>query len=138
MCPTEYPFIQTSLLANTYCSESLVWFKASGFCYTIITGFSQDSSWITCCCSLSWRSCSFGSAAPAPSCIRKMGEMLGWANSKPWIWVWVVAELVSLLALLHPHPQGELSSTALVISTSAAADKGQGQLSHTHAIRLAR
>lgn len=31
---------QTSLLANVHCNESLVWFKASGFCYTINTGSS--------------------------------------------------------------------------------------------------
>jgi hypothetical protein len=36
--------------------------------------------------------------------------MLGPGNSKPWIWD--LAELVSPLALLHLHHQGELSSTA--------------------------
>ena len=40
-----------------------------------------------------------------------------------------VAGLVSLPALLHPHHQGQLSSTALASSPSAAACKGQGQLS---------
>ena len=34
------PFAQTVLLANVHCSESLVWFEASGFCYTINTGSS--------------------------------------------------------------------------------------------------
>jgi hypothetical protein len=32
------PFAQTVLLANAHCNESLVWFKASGCCYTINTG----------------------------------------------------------------------------------------------------
>jgi hypothetical protein len=35
-----YPFAQIALLANIHCNESLVWFKASGFCYTINTGSS--------------------------------------------------------------------------------------------------
>ena len=29
--PTVHPFAQTALLANVHCSESLVWFEASGF-----------------------------------------------------------------------------------------------------------
>ena len=28
----------------------------------------QNSSWISCCCPVSWRSCSFGSTGPSPSC----------------------------------------------------------------------
>ena len=27
------------------------------------------------------------------------------ANSKPWNWVWVIVELISPLALMHPHPR---------------------------------
>lgn len=38
--------------------------------------------------------------------------MLGWANSKPWIWAWEVAELVSPAALLGPHWQDQLSHTS--------------------------
>jgi hypothetical protein len=38
--PTVYPFIHTSLLANVRCSECLIWFEASGFCYTINPGTS--------------------------------------------------------------------------------------------------
>ena len=38
VCHTVYPFTQTALFANVHCSESLVWFKASGFCHTISTG----------------------------------------------------------------------------------------------------
>ena len=34
--------------------------------------------------------------------------MLGWANSKPWIWAWMVAELVSPPALQHPPQQSAL------------------------------
>jgi hypothetical protein len=35
-----HPLVHTSLLANVHCSDSLVWFQASGFCYTINTGSS--------------------------------------------------------------------------------------------------
>ena len=31
---TVYPSVHTSSLANVHCSESLVWFKISGFCDT--------------------------------------------------------------------------------------------------------
>lgn len=60
--------------------------------------------------------------------------MLGWVSSKPWIWAWMIAELVSLLALLRPHHQGELSDTAPASSSSATAGKGSGQVSCSHAI----
>jgi hypothetical protein len=43
----------------------------------------------------------------------QMIQVLGWINSELWIWAWVVAEVVSVLALLSPYHQGELSSTAL-------------------------
>ena len=32
------PFVHTSLLAGVHCKESLVWFEASGFYYTINAG----------------------------------------------------------------------------------------------------
>jgi len=56
-----YPFFHTSLLANVYCNESLFCFKASDFCYIIYT-LSCDFSLIYCCCFVSWRFASFGSA----------------------------------------------------------------------------
>ena len=40
VCPTVYPFAQTALLANVHRNGSLVWFEASGSCYTINTGTS--------------------------------------------------------------------------------------------------
>ena len=39
---------------------------------------------------------------------------------------WIIAELVSLLALLHPHHQGELSNTAPASSPHTTAGKGRG------------
>ena len=36
VCPTVYPFVHT-LLANVHTSDSLVWYEASGFCYSINT-----------------------------------------------------------------------------------------------------
>ena len=47
----------------------------------------------------------------------------------------MVAESVSLLALLHPHYQNQLSSTALTSSPSASVGKKWGQPSSTHDIR---
>ena len=74
-----HPFAQTAFLGNDHDSESLVWFKASG--YTINTESSQGylhilfffrvsqyiliySSQISCCCPVSWSSCSFESLGP--------------------------------------------------------------------------
>ena len=42
---------------------------------------------------------------------------------------------MSLLALLHPHYQNQLSSTALTSSPSASVGKKWGQPSSTHDIR---
>ena len=40
VCHPVYHLAQTDLLANVHCNESLIWFKAFGFCYTINTGCS--------------------------------------------------------------------------------------------------
>lgn len=37
-----YPPVQTSLLADVHCNKSLIWIKASGFCYTINAGSSPE------------------------------------------------------------------------------------------------
>lgn len=65
VCHTVHP-CPTVLLANVPCNESLVWFKATGFCHSINTGH-QDSFRISCCCPVSLRCCSFGFGGPALS-----------------------------------------------------------------------
>lgn len=55
------------LLASVHCSESLVLFKASGFCHTIDFGPHWDSSWIDSYCLVSWWSDSCEYARLAPS-----------------------------------------------------------------------
>lgn len=37
MCHTVYPLVQSALCIDVHSTESLVWFKASSFYYTIIT-----------------------------------------------------------------------------------------------------
>lgn len=77
-CVTQYTLLPKQLdFANVHCSLSLVWTEASGFCYTVIAGSSHDSSWTSCCCSVSLRSCNFGSAGLAPSCIQQFTDGLG-------------------------------------------------------------
>ena len=49
------------------CREPVVWFEVSGFCYTVDAGPHCDSSWMCCCCPMSWRSCNFGFAGLAAS-----------------------------------------------------------------------
>lgn len=67
MCHTVNPFTKTASPANGHCNESLLWLKASGFCYIINTGSHWDLCQISRCCPVSWRSCNFDSAGPAPS-----------------------------------------------------------------------
>jgi hypothetical protein len=49
VCYTVYSLVYTSLLANIHCSESLVWFKASSFYYTLNIRSSLDSSQLSLC-----------------------------------------------------------------------------------------
>jgi hypothetical protein len=133
---TVYPLSTLLYLQiQFHCNYSLVCFKASGYCYTINTDPHQDSSWISCC-PVSWSSCSFGSAGPAPSHAQQFidevdtevdrlrGLDLGQGGS------WIDQPI----ALPHPYHQGQLSGTCLVNSSNTIASKGQGQLSHSHAL----
>ena len=65
--------------------------------------------------------------------------MLGWVNSKPWIWACVEAKFFSLPPLLHPCYQGclvKVRNRASFLTVmplgpallSAKADEGWGQL----------
>lgn len=49
MCHIVYPFVPSARLATVHCSESLIWFKASGFWYTILTGSSPKLFWGILC-----------------------------------------------------------------------------------------
>lgn len=41
VCPRVYPFAQSALLASGHYNESSVWFNASNFWYTTITGLTK-------------------------------------------------------------------------------------------------
>lgn len=56
MCHTVDPLVQSALLVNVHYNESLIWFKASGFWYIIITGSSLSTSEISHGLPKSWRS----------------------------------------------------------------------------------
>lgn len=49
VCHTVHPVVQSALLANVHCNESLIWFKASGFLNAIIIGSSLELSWDILC-----------------------------------------------------------------------------------------
>jgi hypothetical protein len=56
--------------------------------------------------------------------------MLGWTNSKPWIWAWEVSELVSLLGLLVKWSQRSYQQPLQPgPSLPCCPDEMQGQLS---------
>lgn len=75
------PFCPNSFTCK--CSESFVWFKASGFCYTFNTRSSLGLLWnILLSCHVSWRSCSSGSAGPDVSwtpAVHRWGRC--WSNT---------------------------------------------------------
>ena len=105
VCHTVYPFAQRAFHANVCCNEALVQFEVSGFCYTINTGsllgLLSDILLLPCVMEiLQLRICNTGPFVCSNSSQTK--QILGQANSKPWIGAWVVAKLVSL----------QLSSTA--------------------------
>lgn len=64
-----YRSIQTAVLTNVHCKESLVWFKAPDFCYTISAGLSLNICIHTACCRTeSLRFCSLDSnSSPVPT-----------------------------------------------------------------------
>lgn len=115
-------FINKFLHAGIYCKESLIWFENSGLCYTIrpwiLTGIHRT-----------------GQTPPTAS---------GSSRSQMWllsqkinlIWSKVVAELISRPSLSSLHHQGELSSLALVSSALAVMNKGWGQFSSFHVLRV--
>ena len=96
MCPIAYPSLGTSLLENVHCNES----KISGLghhrywilvktppCYPVVALCHGDAA-------LGQQDWPFYMSQAF-----QMTDILGWANSEPWIWAWVEAELVNLPAL---------------------------------------
>lgn len=61
--------LHTSSLANAHCDELLVWFKNLWllwhYQYWVLIG----TSWLSSCCAMSWRSCSFRSVGMAFLCV---------------------------------------------------------------------
>jgi hypothetical protein len=101
----EVPFVHTSLLANVHCNESLVLFKASGYCYSINTGTSLGLLLDILCCPVSWRSGSFGSVGLVLSCTPVSGVGVGMSRFKA-LDLGLRSELGSPLALLLSHCWG--------------------------------
>lgn len=118
-------FINKFLHAGIYCKESLIWFENSGLCYTIrpwiLTGIHRTGQ------------------TPPPHClwIQQMTNVdAGLGQKINLIWSKVVAGLISRPSLSSLHHQGELSSLALVSSALAVINKGWGQFSSFHVLRV--
>lgn len=97
-----------------------------------ILGSYWDFSSLSCCCSVSWRSWSFGSAGLSTSCapaVHKWGGCWDGSTHSPGL-------VLTHPAFLHPHYQGKLSSPALVSSPNAVGIKGWGQFTWSHALRV--
>jgi hypothetical protein len=87
---------QTALLANLHCNESLIWLES--FSTPSILDAHQGFSQISCSYSVSWRSCSLGSAGPDLSNVPSL-HMWG-RCSVNWLIALVVAMLISMPTLL--------------------------------------
>jgi hypothetical protein len=122
------PFRSLICTTNVLGSESLVWFEASGLCYTPIPDPHGDSSHISC-----FASCH---GDPVALVLQKQpfhtlqqiidGGDIGWAKLEPWIWASVVAELVRLPTLLYWHHQGKFSSTVQASTPLLQPARGRG------------
>jgi hypothetical protein len=110
-----------------YCSEPLVWFKASGFCYTTNTGSSPGllSDILVLPGVMEVLLLWFSRAGPFTHSSSSQNEVDA-EVVQPKTWAWVGAELVSLMALSYWPHQGELSSTSPADPPNAAARIGQG------------
>ena len=78
---------------------------------SLIVGSQWDSSWISCCCSVSWRSCCFGSVDSSPAhslTVPRFCEC--WGGLAHSLVLCLVVAIWS--AFLHVHYPEELSSTA--------------------------
>lgn len=93
VCRTIYTFAPTALLVNVYCSKSLVWFEASGLHYApSILNPQWDSSWISSCCSVSWRFLQLWFCRTSPftcSALNRWGRSSDVITLMSWIWPWM-------------------------------------------------
>lgn len=90
-------FSRATLLFNVHCNESLVYFKASDFWYTLNTGLSPKLllSILLLPQVKEILSLSFCRSNPFTCFSRsQVGEMLRWVNTKPWMLAWVVDGLL--------------------------------------------
>lgn len=120
VCHIVYiPFCPITCKCN--CNVSQVWFKVSGFWYTIITGFSpklasdnpQPPRVMEILCLPFHRTSTFISSS-----IYQMGQILGQSKTRPRLLFWVVAEFFQSRPL-RPSPSSN----------------GWSQLLYVHAIR---
>lgn len=90
VCHTVCPFAQTTFLAKFHCTELLVCLR-TGPCHIISSSSSLGLLSTVPSLPVPWRSCSFGSGEPAPSCAPAVhrGVDAGMGQPEPWIWAWV-------------------------------------------------
>lgn len=130
VCHTVCPFARTVSLADGGCSESLVWFEASGFCYST-TGTPLRYPVVA---PVSRRSCSFRSAGLASSHAPAVhrGVDVGVGQLQVLDLGLGSTALFSPSALLCPCHQGQLSHFAQgrcgTSSLPAAVSKGRSWL----------
>ena len=105
-----------------------------------------DSSWISYCCPVSWKSCSLGQQdQPLHIFLQNINGVDVGVGQRITLFLGLdIAELASPLALrcilyhnlLWLHRQGELSSIVLARSPLAVMNKGQGPFYCTFALRV--
>lgn len=121
------------LLSQQFCLNSITWkyslqmnwsgLRLLAYDTASILGPNQDSSQIFYCCSVSWRSCSFGSTGRAlshvPAVLRWCGQWHRTTESPGSGLRWQLS-WSGLLDLLHPYNQGRIFCFQALVSVSPA------------------
>ena len=126
---SQYTLDHTFFLANVHCNGHWSGLRPLASATLSILDPHQDSSWISCCCPVSWRSCSFRYVGLG---LFMHPVVLGWGRC--WVGQLIAldlglggVELVSLPALLHSTTR--VSSPALLQVAHPVLQLARGRVS---------
>ena len=148
-CSVSQCLPQNALLTTPLCSQMAIAMTSwSGMRPLVSATLSildphWDSSWISCCCPVSWRSCSFGFESPATSCTpavhwwsrcwsrppQSHGSGI-WAGQSTGSCTW--GWLASNSATRASYPATQRRYMVLLPQGRLTACEGHGQFSHFH------
>ena len=101
MFPTLSPSVHMFSLPNIHCNESLGWFKISSSVALSTLDPHRDSSRLSCCRPVSWRSFNFGTAGLALSCVSTIHRWYWfWSGPSQSLYLGLITKLV-MFSLIH-------------------------------------